>query len=270
MPISLEIAYKSQNFAQVSTILAAQELYYHRHCLTYALRSCQIQGDKRTGNEMRRDICDELLVLSVKSSLFIHEAPLQMNDINDEYKSLLKSYGLHGMYSDNHKKYLKELLTKKIPSFQFVKSIRKNESETVSSPCQVSEAMEFALSNSYSTSLDAISTVGMALREEALSYRDWKFDGSFSKFENPPLLQFFLNQLLFGRHSMVVTGKRDFERQKTLNVFCQYIVQNIRSDRQVKHKPKQDVGFRSYIRGDSIVGRFTTLHSYEVTRQRVD
>ena len=168
-----------------------------------------------------------------------------MSHVNDEYNSLLQSYGLHDMYASDRKKYLKNLLAENIPSIQFVKSIWKNESEIVSSTHQVSEAMEFALS--HSTSVETISAVANALRREALSYRDWKFDGSLDTFENPPLLRFFLNQLLFGRHTKTVTGKRDVEKQNALNVFCQNIVQNVRSDRQVKHKPKQDVGFRTCV-----------------------
>ena len=47
-----------------------------------------------------------MLILSVKSSLLIDAALLSMSDINDEYISILKEYGINGMYSSNHKKYL--------------------------------------------------------------------------------------------------------------------------------------------------------------------
>ena len=58
------------------------------------------------------------------------------------------------------------------------------------------------------------------------------------------MLQFFLNQLLFGPHVRRVTGKRDAEVQKTVDVACQFLIQNTRSDRQVRHNPKNDGGFK--------------------------
>ena len=131
---------------------------------------------------MTRSICDELLVLSVKSSLFEENTILSMKDINDEYNSILKDYGLRGVYSNDQRKHIKEVLTRDIPGVSFTKSLRRNESETVSLDRHLSEAMEFALS--HSTSIETISTIAKVLREEALEYRDWKFETDLNDFQS--------------------------------------------------------------------------------------
>ncbi|KAG0714714.1 hypothetical protein GWK47_013596 [Chionoecetes opilio] len=55
-----------------------------------------------------------------------------------------------------------------------------------------------------------------------------------------PLLQFFMSHLLFGSHVVKVSGIRDQEVDKTVDVSCQFLVQNTRTDRQVKHQTKKD------------------------------
>ena len=172
---------------------AAQEKYYHRACLRNAQRSCI---DKVDEDKLTRNICDELMLLSVKCSLFVNDAiKLSMNDINNEYISILEDYSIHDTYSTNHKKYLKELLKEHIPAIQFIKSVRRNESEMVSLSLSVSQAME---EYSQTTSVDALVSVAKVLREDILSNRDWKFSTGLGNSKNPPMLQFLLNQILFG------------------------------------------------------------------------
>ena len=79
---------------------------------------------------MTQTICEELLLLSVKSPLFVDGITLNMNETNNEYVSILKEYGIDDMYCGKHKKFLKDLLQEHIPNIEFVKSVRKNESET--------------------------------------------------------------------------------------------------------------------------------------------
>ncbi|KAG0714178.1 hypothetical protein GWK47_014630 [Chionoecetes opilio] len=85
-----------------------------------------------------------------------------------------------------------------------------------------------------------LKNVANLLREEMLQQRSWSFTGSFSNFENPSLLQFFMSHLLFGSHVVKVSGIRDQEVDKTVDVSCQFLVQNTRTDRQVKHQTKKD------------------------------
>ena len=191
---------------------------------------------------MTQTICEELLLLSVKSSLFVDGITLNMNEINDEYVSILKEYGIDDMYCGKHNKFLKELRQEHIPNIEFVKSVRKNESETVTLSKSISQAMQLATSQN--TSVDTLVSVASVLRDEIMTHRDWKFSTDLINFKNPPMLQLFLNQLLFGPHSRKVTGRRDAAVQKTVDVACQFLMQNTRTDRQVKHKPKKDAGFR--------------------------
>ena len=218
---------------------AAQEKYYHKKCVRYAQRTFT---DNVSKDKMTRDICDELLLLSVKASLSDPGTVLNMNEINDEYVSILEEYHITEQYDFHHKRYLKDLIRENLPNVEFVKSVRKNESEKVILSGSVSQAVEFATTQN--TSVDTLACLAYSLRKEILGKRDWKFNGDLSNFENPPMLQFFLNQLLFGPHVRTVTGSRDVEVEKTVDVACQFLVQNTRSDRQMKYKPKTDVGFR--------------------------
>ena len=113
----------------------------------------------------------------------------------------------------------------------------------ISLPLHVSHAMEFA--TSHSVSVDAIASIANILREETMDYRNWKFTTNLDHFSNPPMLQFFLNQYLFGPHSKKVTGRRDTEVQSAVDVSCQFMIQNLWTDRQVKHAPKKYLRFRS-------------------------
>ena len=99
----------------------------------------------------------------------------------------------------------------------------------------VSKAMEYQ-----SSMLDSGEVIGHLkntadmLREEIPSCRGWSFTGNFDDFENPPLLQFFVSRLLFGQHVLKMLKMHNQEVDKTTNVACQLLVQNTRSDRQVK------------------------------------
>ena len=62
-------------------------------------------------------------------------------------------------------------------------------------------------------------------------------------FENPPLLQFFLSHLLFGSHVHTVSGKRNDEVNKTVDTACQFLIQNSRTNRQLKYQPKENATF---------------------------
>jgi len=75
-----------------------------------------------------------------------------------------------------------------------------------------------------------------SLRDEMMQHQNWVFDGNFKNFENPPLLQFFLTHLLFGRHVHKVSGMRNDEIDKTVHAACQFLTQNTRSEASVKEE----------------------------------
>ena len=76
-----------------------------------------------------------------------------------------------------------------------------------------------------------LETMARMLRGEIMQQQKWSFTGSFEDFTNPPLLQFFLTHLLFGSHALDVSGMRDKEVNKVVDVVCQFVVQNTRTDR---------------------------------------
>ena len=83
--------------------------------------------------------------------------------------------------------------------------------------------------------LNDVVKVAKILLSELFNHRDtWHFTGSMS-YENPPMVAFFLKYLLFGTKSKLVSVKR-YEA-----VVSQVLVQNVKTDKQVKHQPTLDV-----------------------------
>ena len=93
-----------------------------------------------------------------------------------------------------------------------------------------------------------------------MEYRNWSFNGNFEDFKNPPLLQFFLTYLLFGRHVHRVSETRNEEVDKIVDLSCQLLIQNSRTDRQVKHKPKKDDVFLQTLQTPLSVGLPLAAH----------
>ena len=67
------------------------------------------------------------------------------------------------------------------------------------------------------------------LRGESMDplYRNWKFKGSFDDFNHPPIMKFFVKNLFFGSDEITVVGKRNDEVNKTVEVVCQFLIQNM-------------------------------------------
>ena len=103
--------------------------------------------------------------------------------------------------------------------------------------------------------------VAWMLRGEILQQQNWSFTGSFEDFPNPSLLQFFLTHLLFGSYAFDVSGMRDKEVNKMVDVACQFVVQNTRTDCQVKHQPKANKGFKRTVKMPLSVGLPLVIHS---------
>ena len=58
----------------------------------------------------------------------------------------------------------------------------------------------------------------------------------------------------FFSHTLDVSGMRDKEVNKVVDVVCQFVVQNTRTDRQVKHQPKANEGFKQNVKTPLSVG----------------
>ena len=117
----------------------AQELWYHKTCFTYAVRSCNLQVDDDP-EKLLRQLCDCEIVVYVKEVLHSNEV-LTMNEIHDMYVDVLVDKGvetektrqttynikLRTAEIDNeievndtqdYKKHLKSLLSQNIPGIE--------------------------------------------------------------------------------------------------------------------------------------------------------
>ena len=81
---------------------------YHMQCLRNTQRSFEAT-DEVESSKLTRIIYDELLVFSVKSLLFFEDSVLSMEDINNEYLSILEYHVMNNAYSIDHKRHLKDL-----------------------------------------------------------------------------------------------------------------------------------------------------------------
>lgn len=244
---------------------SALEKYYHRKCLRSAQRTCDAVAYSSV--QLIRSACDEELLQSVENTLTDVDASLNISEVNDAYLSILKRYQVKINDTENYRKHLKKLISDRHPLVQFIKPLRKNEKIVL--PTTVSKAIDLqsALLDVQSALLDDDETIGsmkkMAaiLRQEMVQYRQWSFIGKFDDFENPPLLQFFLTHLLFGRHLHKASGMRNAEVDKAVDISCQFLIQNTRTDRQIKHRPKSEAGFQMIVPTPLSIGLPLTIHS---------
>ncbi|CAB4036015.1 Hypothetical predicted protein [Paramuricea clavata] len=208
---------------------SALEKYYHRKCLWNAQRTFK-PIEMCSVNQLIHSACEEQLLLSVQNSLTDDDAILSMAEVNSTYVSILNRYRVQISETANYRKHLKKLLSECLPSVQFVKSLRENEPDRIVLPRAVSKGIELRCSL-----MDNSETIGRLKNIDILRKpRNWSFNGSFEEFQNPPLLQFFLSHLLFGHHVLKASGIRSEEVDRTVDVACQFLIQNSRSDRQVE------------------------------------
>jgi len=173
-----------------------------------------------------------------------------------------KRYSMEITKSGNYRKYLKQLLSERLPNLQFVKSLRKSEPDKVVLPAAVSKAIDVLSAQMDSRdTIKHLETMARMLRGEIMQQQKWAFTGSFEDFPNLPLIQFFLTHLLFGSQALNVSGMRDKEVNKMVDVACQFVVQNTKTDRQVKHQPKANEGFKQTMKTSLSVGLHLTIRS---------
>ena len=103
---------------------SALEKHYHLKCLILSERTCSKEKDVRNEYSLVKSLCDEQLIQSVKQYFIYEGDTLTLNEINQEYISILKSYGVDPdsmRKNENYRKYLKPLILKYIPEIQVVK-----------------------------------------------------------------------------------------------------------------------------------------------------
>lgn len=239
---------------------AALEKYYHRNCLQYAKRTCsQVQLDDT--KVIRTLLCDEEFLLIVQNTLTDGSVSLSMADLNDEYMSVLKRYSIDISSTGNYRKPLKGLITDRLPNVRFVPSVRRIEPDKIVLNTAESKAIEY-----HATMLDNSEVVGQLKsvaslwHDEILKYQNWTFEGTFDDFEHPPLLQYFLCRILFGKHASTKSQMRNQEIDKTTNVACQFLIQNTKRNRQVCYQAKK-IKFEQTVQTPLSIGLPLAIHS---------
>ena len=235
---------------------SAQEKYYHNHCYMYAQRTCTLPVKNQP--KLIWAICDEELLNSIQNTLNDGNT-LNMSEVYDAYVSIIKKYHGNIEVKTFWKQNLKKLINDNLPNVQFVKSKHKKPEQLVMKE-KFTEAIEMLSKDS---TIGLLKNVAKILRDEIVDpkYRNCFFKGSFNDFECPPIMQFFLTELLFGKHELKVTGKRNVEVNKTVEVASQFLIQNMHSDRQVMHKPKSDSTFKSFVQTPLSIGLPLAIHS---------
>ena len=83
--------------------------------------------------------------------------------------------------------------------------------------------------------------VARFIRKEILDQNQWVFTGTFNDFENPPILHTLLKWILLGTSNHVENETHRKGVDRSISVACQYIIQPIKTSRQVNYKPQENV-----------------------------
>ena len=209
---------------------------------------------------IHRKLVDLEFVASVKFSLADGEV-LNMSDLNKKYICMLIEHGIPET-SENNKKYVKDLLTKCIENINFILPPRRNESENLLLNETVSGAIDSFVDQYSNWDSDLIRITKMMRKELLDTRKKWKFSGKLNEnIRNPPIIDFFLQQLLFGAHTLDVNGKRVIQVQQTVDMAIQILMQNVRTDRQMKYSSKTDAGFVQKSQTSLSIGLPLTIHN---------
>ena len=148
----------------------ALEKYYHSRCLRSAQRS--LDTAVFTSTSLVRSLCDEELLISVENSLVDENGQLSIADVYDAYLSIMRRYQIEINEGGNYKKYLKHLITERIPNAQFVKSLRKNEPENIVLQSTLSKAVDiWSTLHDTDEKVTYLKHISRLLREELLDHR---------------------------------------------------------------------------------------------------
>ena len=240
---------------------SSQEIWYHKNCIVYAERTCRIDDDVNNKRySIHHKLVDLEFVASVKLSLADGEV-LNMSDLNKKYICMLIEHGIPET-SDNNKKYIKDLLTKCIENINFIRLPRRNESENLLLNGTISGAIDSFVDQYSNWDSDLIRVTKMMRKELLDTRKKWKFSGKLNEnIRNLPIPEFFLQQLLFGAHTLDVNGKRVIQIQQTVDMAIQILMQNVRTDRQTEYSSKTDAGFVQKSQTSLSIGLPLTIHN---------
>ena len=237
----------------------AREKCYHSVCIISAQRTMVRRVNLSSTNV--KPFCDDQLICCVQYTLQDDNTSMDMNQVNEAYIIILERFNVVVNESRNYKKYLKQLISEKLPDVSFIATSNPHKAEQLILKKGVSEAV-----TSYHDMLgddgllNYLKIAASVLRQEALNHPKWSATDGFHSFNNPSLLQYFLKSLLFGK-KFHVQGIRQNETEKVVDTACQFVLQNTRSDRQVAHQSSTDSCFRNTVDTPLSIGIPLAVHA---------
>ena len=143
-------------------------------------------------------------------------------------------YDIDDGSSNKYKKHLRSLLSRDIPDIEFRQPPARNKSAFVALKSIVSKMVDTTAKSKIDS--PAMYDLCKTLRYEVMQFRDWNFTGDFSSWENPPVLEYVIKQIMLGPNYIKLDKQRKADAQKSVDIVCQVICQNSKSDRQVNYK----------------------------------
>ena len=186
----------------------AQEKWYHDHCFVHAERTRKSYVIDDT-DMLSRHLCDCEIVVYVSESLCNHEV-LTLNHIHDMYLAALVErgieYDIDEGSSNKYKKHLRSLLSRDIPDIEFRQPPARNKSAFVALKSIVSKMVDTTAKSKIDS--PAMYDLCKTLRYEVMQFRDWNFTGDFSSWENPPVLEYVIKQIMLGPNYIKLDKQR--------------------------------------------------------------
>jgi len=211
----LHVAEKMEDkgfFLRLNTIpsaadAVANEVKYHLKCWS----SCKQSVNKVHPGDDYESECTAAIVSDIELINIIatelnestHKV-LDMNSINITYRNLLFENGVaEADIKSNYKRYLKDLITNTVPNAKFVKNSNPSKSEQVCSETAQGQVIDIAVAQSKADNLTEILNVSKIVGNELLSQKKWAYQGSFSNFQEAPLLSALIKWILIGPNQMI-------------------------------------------------------------------
>ena len=240
----------------------AYDISYHRDCMRNEERkiAADLNQNSVINKKLGMYIADTDIIKTVKSCLSSDQV-ITMNEINEEYNTLLVENGIEGETAD-YKKHRKKLISQSVDGVQFVSSPRMNESDRVMCESTLNTAIEEYLeTHNDEENIKALNRTAILLRNAIANHDIWQFTGteSLENFKPPTLLTTFLRWVMIGTKTDI-NSKRSESSMKVTTVVSQVIMKNFKSNRQVSYQPKNNADFRNRREIPLSIGTSLTVH----------
>ena len=214
-------------------------------------------------------ICDIEIVNIVQSPIRENGGnfpQVDMNSIQETYKSLLLKNGVTFNPERVYKKHIKNLLLESLPDVEFAKRGPKPEIvfSTKTKEKFMAQCHDAADIND---EVELLYKASQIIRKEISEMDDWKFKGTFNDFTTPVKIHQFFKWIICGPLTDL-NATRESQTEKSSRNLAQYLISSFRSRRQVTYESKKNSNFQKRKKTPLSVG--LALTSYQANRSRSD